>query len=80
MPVGSGGRKRGKVEKWPVGIVGTDESGQWMAPSGAARERVNRREEEKREREKVSGWVGILRIFFTQVSKNYWVEIPTHVS
>ena len=60
VPVGSGGRKRGKVEKWPVGIVGTDESGQWMAPSGAARERVNRREEEKREREKVSGWVGIL--------------------
>ena len=48
------------MEKWPVGIVGTDESGQWMAPSGAARERVNRREEEKREREKVSGWVGIL--------------------
>jgi hypothetical protein len=43
------------VEKWPVGIVGTDESGQWMAQSGAARERVNRREEEKREREKVSG-------------------------
>jgi hypothetical protein len=34
VPVGSGGRKRGKVEKWPVGIVGTDESGQWMAQSG----------------------------------------------
>ena len=42
MPVGSWGRKRGKVEKWAVdGAV------------GAARERVNRREEEKRESEKV---------------------------
>jgi hypothetical protein len=34
VPVGSWGRKRGKVEKWPVGIVGFDESGQWMAQSG----------------------------------------------
>ena len=42
VPVGSWGRKRGKVEKRAVdGAV------------GAARERVNRREEEKREREKV---------------------------
>jgi hypothetical protein len=39
VPVGSGGRKRGKVEKWLVGIVGTDESGQWMAQLGRQEKR-----------------------------------------
>ena len=77
MGVGKKERESGEVACW---YRWNRRIGQWMAQLGAARKSEQTREE-KREREKVK-WLSwyFIYLFYIQVSKNHWIEIPTHIS